>query len=124
MSKGKCKMIELLGGLAMLAVGLYWFSTIVKVTNGFMTYGLRFGGFSVNSGAVIIPFVVALILLLFKPKSFGRRVFFGITVLLIIASVILSTKFYIARLSLFEWICILVLIFGGAALALKSTLGK
>ncbi len=119
MKNEKNELLEFLGGVAMLAVGLYWFSTNVTVTNTFFSSGLRIGSANLHSGVVIVPFIIAIILIFMKPESFGRKLFLGISILLIIASVIMSTSFRLARMTLFEWAGTLVLIFGGLALVCK-----
>lgn len=119
MKKQKNELLEFLGGLAMLAAGLFWFSTSVTVSNGFFTYGLRIGSASIPSGLVIVPFIIAVILVFIRPESFGRKLFLGLSVLLIIAAVIASTRLYLNAMTLFEWAGILILIFGGLALVCK-----
>lgn len=119
MKNEKNELLEFLGGIAMLAVGLYWFSTNVTVSSSFFSSGLRIGSANLQSGIIIVPFIIAVILIFIKPESFGRKLFLGITVLLIIASVIYSTRFHLAAMTLFEWAGILILIFGGLALICK-----
>ena len=120
MKNAKNELLEFLGGLAMLAVGLYWFSLNVTVSSSFFSTGLYIGGgISLHSGLIVVPFIIAVILVFINPESFGRKLFLGISVLLIIASVIYSTHLYLDTISLFEWIGILVLIFGGLALVCK-----
>lgn len=119
MKNEKNELLEFLGGIAMLAVGLYWFSINVSVTSGFFSSGIRLGFVNLNSGVVIVPFIIAVILIFMKPESFSRKLFLGISILLIIASVIYTTRFHLAPMSLFEWAGILVLIFGGLALVCK-----
>ena len=119
MNKEKNELLEFLGGIAMLAVGLYWFSTNVTVSSSFFSSGFRLGAVNLHSGIIIVPFIIAIILIFMKPESFGRKLFLGITVLLIIASVIYSTRFHLATMTLFEWVGILILIFGGLALVCK-----
>lgn len=113
--KQENELLEFLGGLAMLVVGLYWFSTKVHVSSSFFS-GFALGGFSVNSGMVIVPFIIAVVLCFVKPESFGCKVFLGLAILLIIAAVVASTRMYLSTMSLFEWAGVLVLIFGGAGL--------
>lgn len=120
MKKEKNELLEFLGGIAMLAVGLYWFSMNVTVSSSFFSSGFHFGYVRLNSGMVIVPFIIAIILLFINPESFGRKLFLGISVLLIIASVVLTTTIRLHQMSLFEWVLILILIFGGLALVCKT----
>ena len=119
MKNEKNELLEFLGGIAMLAVGLYWFSTNVTVSSSFFSSGISLGSANLHSGIIIVPFIIAIIMIFMKPESFGRKLFLGITILLIIASVIFSTRFHLATMTLFEWVGILILIFGGLALVCK-----
>ena len=119
MKEAKNELLEFLGGVAMLAVGLYWFSLNVRVSSTFFSGSLMLGSITIHNGLVIVPFIIAVILVFIKPESFGRKLFLGISVLLIIASIIYSTNFHLVSMSLFEWAGILILIFGGLALVCK-----
>lgn len=119
MKEAKNELLEFLGGVAMLAVGLYWFSLNVRVSSAFFSGGLMIGSITIHNGLIIVPFIIAVILVFIKPESFGRKLFLGISVLLIIASIIYTTNFHLVAMSLFEWVGILILIFGGLALVCK-----
>ena len=119
MKEAKNELLEFLGGVAMLAVGLYWFSLNVRVSSTFFSGGLMIGSVTIHTGLIIVPFIIAVILVFIKPESFGRKLFLGISVLLIIASIIYTTNFHLVAMSLFEWVGILILIFGGLALVCK-----
>lgn len=77
------------------------------------------GSITIHNGLIIVPFIIAVILVFIKPEFFGRKLFLGISVLLNIASIIYSTNFHLVSMSLFEWVDILILIFGGLALVCK-----
>ena len=119
MKEAKNELLEFLGGVAMLAVGLYWFSLNVRVSRTFISGGLMIGYITINNGLIIVTLIIAVILVFIKPESFGRKLFLGISVLLIIASIIYTTNFHLVPMSLFEWVGILILIFGGLALVCK-----
>ena len=53
---------------------------------------------------------------MFATSSFASKVFTAISVILILAAVILNTDIRLVTMSLYEWVLILVLIFGGAGL--------
>jgi hypothetical protein len=98
-------------GLVMLVVGLFIFSQKVIVYSSF------FGGFSLwgarfSSGMVIIPLIIGIVWM-FATDSFISKVFSALAGLLIVVAVIMSTSIHLSAMSLFEWILILVLIFGG-----------
>ena len=108
-----------LAGLAMLVAGLYWFTTIVSVSSSFFGGRMSLGGFSFNSGLVVVPFIVCIIWLFVKPESFMAKVCVGLSVLMIITSVIMTTRLHMRTLALYEYLLMLIFIFGGGALVLK-----
>ena len=59
MKKKGNPLAEFLIGLAMLAAGGYWFLNSVSVSTGF--YTLRLGGFYMNGGLVVVPFIAGVI---------------------------------------------------------------
>ena len=80
-------------------------------------------GMHISSGLVIVPFIFSLVWMFIRPNK-GSKIAMVLSVLLIIASLIQSTRFYIQYLTLFDWVVMLVLIFGGAAFIAKSMLIK
>lgn len=111
------------GGLIMLVVGLFFLSQKVTVTNSFWGGGMRLMGMHINSGMVIVPFIFSLVWLFIKPNK-GSKIAIVLSVILIIASLVQSTRFYIQYLNLFDWVVMLILIFGGMAFIGKSLLIK
>lgn len=89
----------------------------------FFAGNLSLFGLNVNSGLVIIPFIIGVVWLFAKPGSFGAKLVTGLGFLLIIVSVIASTTIRLQRLTLFEWILYLVLIFGGVGLLARALFG-
>ena len=113
------ELFQFIGGLAMLVVGLFILSQKVVVSSGFFGAGIWFGNFHMNNGLIMIPFIIGIVWMFASGGSFLSKVFTGISVLLIISAIIISTRIYLVHLSLYEWILILVLIFGGAGLLAK-----
>ena len=72
MKEAKNELLEFLGGVAMLAVGLYWFSLYVRVSRTFFSGSLMLGSITIHNGLVIVPFIFAVILVFINPESFGR----------------------------------------------------
>lgn len=103
----------------MLVAGLYWFMTKVTVTTNFMSGVLYFGNFPVNSGLIVVPFIATIIWLFVDPDSFLAKICVGLSVILIIAAIIMNTSFYFQRTSLYEYLLMLVFIFGGGAMVLR-----
>lgn len=56
---------------------------------------------------------------MFATNSFASKVFSAFAVLLILASIIMGTDIRLTSMTLYEWIIILVLIFGGAGFVAK-----
>ncbi len=121
--KERNELLEFLGGLAMLIVGLYLFTNKATVQTSFFSGSLRLFGLNINSGIVIIPFIIGIVWLFVKPRSFGAKLLTGLGVLIIIVSVIASTTIRLPRITLYEWILYLVLIFGGAGLLIRVLFG-
>lgn len=122
MKKERNELLEFLGGLAMLVVGLYLLQ-IRHRCRPLFAGNLSLFGLNVNSGLVIIPFIIGVVWLFAKPGSFGAKLVTGLGFLLIIVSVIASTTIRLQRLTLFEWILYLVLIFGGVGLLARALFG-
>ncbi len=116
MKKERNELLEFLGGLAMLVVGLYLFTNKVSVQSTLFSGVLHLGGMHVNSGLVVIPFIIGIVMIFVKPESFVSKLVAGCGLLIIIFAVIASTTIRLPRISLYEWLLYLVLIFGGLAL--------
>lgn len=124
MKKAKNELLQFLGGLVMLVVGLYIFSQKVMVTSGFFGGGhMMLGSFHINNGLIMIPFIIGIVWMFVSDGSFASKIMTGLGVLIIVVSIILSTNISLVRMSLYEWALILVLIFGGAGLIVKLLLG-
>ena len=103
--------------------GLYLFSQQISVeafTFGSMygRWGL-FGGRGVPGGMIVIPLIIAIMVWVIFPKSFAGKLITILGGLFIVLGVISSVNLTYRRSSLYELILMLVLIFGGGALALR-----
>lgn len=116
--KAKNELLQFVAGVVMLVVGLYIFSQKVIVSSGFFGGGLTIGGFHMNSGLIIVP-LIAGIVWMFVSDAFGAKVLTVFGVLIIIVSIIMSTSIRLSTMTLYEWVLILVLIFGGAGFVAK-----
>lgn len=112
-------LLTFLAGLAMLVAGLYWLTTRVSVSTSFFGGTLAFGSFHMNSGMIVVPFIVCIIWLFVNPDSFFAKICVGLSVLLIIAAIIMNTRLHMHATSLYEYLIMLIFIFGGGALVLK-----
>lgn len=121
-SKKKNPLILFLAGIAMFAAGAFLFTGNVTVTN---TWGMWYvGGKQINGGLVVLPMIIGVIWWFISPKSVPAKILTGAGFIFIVVSVIMSTRLVMNNLSLYEYILILVLMAGGAALVLKTLFGN
>lgn len=116
MRKAKNELLQFLGGLAMLVVGLYILSQKVMVHASFFGYRMMVGSFSVSGGMIMIPLIIGIIWMFASGGSFISKLFTVFGALLIIVSIILSINISIIPMTLYDWLVILVLVFGGAGM--------
>ncbi|MGN0132474.1 MAG: hypothetical protein ACI4AA_08535 [Lachnospiraceae bacterium] len=121
MKNAKNELLQFLAGLAMLISGLFIFSQKVIVYSSFMG-GFSLGGMRMTSGLIIVPLIIGIVWMFASGASFPSKIMTGIGVLLIIVGVIASTNIHLTVITLYEWVLILVLIFGGAGLLAKVLL--
>ena len=112
-------LLVFLGGLAMLVAGLYWLTTKVTVSSSFFGGAFSFGGVNINSGLIVVPFIACIVWLFVNPDSLWAKICLGLSVILIIAAIIMSTHLHMRSTTLYEYLLMLVFIFGGGALVLK-----
>ncbi len=112
-------LLTFLGGLAMLVAGLYWLTSRVSVSTSFFGGTMSLGGVSFNSGLIVVPFIACIIWLFVDPDSFWAKICVGLSVILIIASIILNTQLHMRSTSLYEYLIMIIFIFGGGAMVLK-----
>ena len=112
-------LLVFLGGLAMLVAGLYWITTKVTVSSSFFGGAFSFGGMNINSGLIVVPFIACIVWLFVDPDSFWAKICLGLSFVLIIAAIIMSTQLHMRSTTLYEYLIMLVFIFGGGAMVLK-----
>lgn len=124
MKQAKHELKLFLAGIIMLGVGLFIFSQRVTVHSGFFSiWGFGMGGSHLTSGVIMIPFIIGIVWLFVSGGSLGSKILTGFGVLFVIVGVIISTRITLSTISLFEWIIILILIFGGAGLVARVLFG-
>ena len=124
MKKQRNELLQFLTGLAMLIAGLFIFSQKVMVYSGFFGSGLMIGNFQMsNNGLVIVPFIIGVVWMFASEGSFASKAFTAASVLIIILAVIMTTNIRLERITLFDWVLMLVLIFGGAGLLIRILFG-
>lgn len=109
-------------GLLMLIGGLWWLISRVSVTTGFWGFGYGYGG--MMNGVIIIPLAIGIVWVLFNHKSIIGKIILVLGAVILIASIIGSTRLYFLPTSLFQFIAMIVLIFGGAILLASVLLTK
>lgn len=122
MKNPKNELMQFVAGAVMLAVGLFILSQKVVVSSGWFGYGgsIMFGGIRVNSGLIMVPFIIGIVWMFATGASFPSKLFTVLSVILIVASIIMNTSIHLVTVSLYEWIVMLVLIFGGAGFVAKT----
>lgn len=103
----------------MLVAGLYWLTSKVTVSSSFFGGGLSFGGMTINSGLIVVPFIACIVWLFIDPASFIAKICAVLSFILIIAAIIMNTHLHMRPTSLYEYLLMLIFIFGGGALVLK-----
>jgi len=111
----KNSLVTFVVGLAMLAAGLFWLTTMVQVTTMWGS-GIRIGGVNIANGLTLVPLIAGIVWVFFNPKSMAAKILCIVGVVIIIAGVLMSVRFHVARVSLFEFILTFVFIAGGAGL--------
>jgi hypothetical protein len=107
-----------LGGLAMLAVGVYLLFQQVDVHGGYWRWG---GWGSGNSfGLTLVPLLIGVGILFYDGESKVGWIVGGLGLLIIIAGIVANLEIHFRRTSLFNTILILVLIAGGIGVILRS----
>ena len=109
-------------GLAMMVVGFYLLLRGITVRPQFGMGGQMFsvGGFPVTTGMILVPFVFGVGFIFYNGRSILGWFLAIASILSLIAGVIASINFSLVGISAFDLIVILVLLFGGIGLFLRS----
>ena len=113
MKKGRNPLAQFMIGMVMLAAGLYWFLSNVTVMTHF---GFQLWNFRVGAGLIVVPFIAGIIWLFVNVDSFGAKLLTVLGIVVILASIIANIQFIFRATSLYVYLIMLILIFGGAAL--------
>lgn len=113
MKEAKNELMQFVGGVIMLVVGLYILSQKVMVSSSYGFFSMWGGRFS--SGLIMVPLIIGVVWMFATGGSFVSKVFTVLSVILIIASIVASTRIWLVSITMYEW----VLIFGGAGLVAK-----
>ena len=116
MKEAKNDLLTLLAGLAMLIAGLFILSQKVHVSTAY--YSLL--GFRMSAGLIMVPFICGVIWLFASGGKLGAKILTGLGVAFIVMSIILSVSIHLSTMTLFDWIILLILIFGGIGLVIRA----
>ena len=96
MKSAKNELKQFVAGVVMLIVGLFILSQKVVVSSGWFGYGgtIMLGGVRLNSGMIMIPFIIGIIWMFASGASFASKLFTALSVILIVASIILSNGLF------------------------------
>lgn len=120
MDKKGNPLVQFLAGIFMLGAGLYWFMSSVRVTTGFGNFMI--GSFQVGTGLVVVPFLVGIVMLFYNFDSILAKIITVLGIIIIIASIIMNTHFYFTSRNMYEYLLMLLFIFGGGTLVFKVLL--
>ncbi len=121
MNKPKNEVLTLLAGLTMLVVGLYILSQKVYVYSGFFS-GFGIGGMRVSGGLIMVPLIAGILWLFASGGNIFAKILTAVGAIIILASIILSVEFHLRFMTLYDWIILMILIFGGAGLVIRVLL--
>lgn len=122
MKKARNELLLFVVGLAMLVAGLFILSQRVMVRTSFLGGFMSFGGYHFSNGLIMVPFIIGIIWMFASGAGFLSKVLTGAGVLFIVIMVIMNTNISLVTITLYEWVMILVLIFGGIGLLARVLL--
>jgi hypothetical protein len=109
-------------GLGLMALGAYLFLQSVQVTTGFALGAPLFGGYGygVPGGVLLIPLAVGVAMIFYNGASvLGWLLALG-SLGLLVAGIVMSLRFVLAGVSLFELLAVLGTFAAGFGLFLRS----
>ncbi|MEM6728525.1 MAG: hypothetical protein AAF618_08495 [Pseudomonadota bacterium] len=109
-------------GLAMMVAGGYLLlnGIIIRPVFGLGLGLFRLGGVQVTTGMVLIPFIFGIAMIFYNARSWIGWALAAASLIAMMAGVIASIQLTLAGLSAFDLLVILVLLFGGLGLFLRS----
>jgi hypothetical protein len=113
-------LVSFLLGVAMSIGGGYLLLNSLSVLHGFGGGLFAIGGLSVTGGMILIPFIFGLGIIFYDASKWYGWLLAGGSLLGLIVGAIASVRFSFQDMSAFDLIIILVLLFGGVGLVLRS----
>lgn len=124
MKNAKNELLQLLAGLLMLVAGMFILAQKVMVTSTFTSFGFMIADFRFGNGLIMLPFIIGIMWMFGSGGSFLSKLFTIASVVFIIVAIVMTTNISLVRMTLYEWILILVLIFGGAGMLSRVLFSK
>ncbi|NQZ58332.1 MAG: hypothetical protein HRT88_12805 [Lentisphaeraceae bacterium] len=111
-------------GLAMLIAGGYLFFNSIEVGFHWGRGMYRMGNFNVTGGMVLFPFIIGIGFIFYNFESIIGWILSAASVIMLTVGVISSINFHMRRMTSFDLMMILTLMFGGLGLFLSSLKGQ
>ena len=111
---------RLLIGAAMAAAGVIIFTGHIYVASNMISRGITIGNVTLNTGVLLLPFIIGIVCAFIKPRKVWPRYIIGAGLLIMLVSAILSINIRVSAISVVMWLILLVLIFGGIVLMAGS----
>ena len=99
MKEAKNELMQFVGGVIMLVVGLYILSQKVMVSSSYGFFSLWGGRFS--SGLIMVPLIIGVVWMFASGGSFVSKVFTVLSVILIIAAIVASTRIWLVTITMY-----------------------
>lgn len=104
-------------GIILTSIGLFMLTQNTVVTMHWYTWA--FGSFKLATGLILVPFIVGIVILFFNQKSLFGKILTIIGLIIIVATIIMSINIVFKQTTLYNFIIMLIMIFGGAGLLLR-----
>jgi hypothetical protein len=111
-------------GVAMTIGGGYLLLNALRVVHGFGGSLFGIGTFNVTGGMILIPFIIGVGIIFYDASKWYGWLLAGGALLALIIGAVASVRFSFEGMSAFDLIVILVLLFGGIGLVLRSVRGQ
>lgn len=92
----------------------------LRVLHGFGGSLFAIGTFGITGGMILIPFIIGIGIIFYDASKWYGWLLAGGSLLALIVGAIASVRFSFQDMSAFDMIVILVLLFGGVGLVLRS----
>ncbi len=123
-SSDNSDLAQFFGGLIMLAAGLYMILQNINVTSNWGLYSYHIGSFHLSNGMVMLPAVIGVGMLFFMERKIMGWIVLAIGIVIILASVFLTTHLYWKTTSAYAFLLMFGLTAAGAGLVIRQMFKK